>query len=97
MTYKTFKIKAAFIYVGVLITSVIALLFHGPDTTGFFDKLCHWVFQPVVGLGVGASIVGGFHYFIDKFVTEELVSDTRVRKLLDKLDAIYDKADKKKK
>ena len=97
MTYKTFKINATFIYTGVLIVSCISLVFHGPETTGFFDTLCHWVFQPVLCIAVALSLGGGFHYFVDKFITEELVSDERVRKLLDKLDAIYAKADKKKK
>ena len=96
-TLKVLKVKAAFIYVGVLIVSMIGAAFHGPETTGFYDTLFHWVFQPVVAIGVGGALVGGFHYFVDKFITEELVSDKRVRRLLDKLDAIYAKAEKKKK
>ena len=48
MTFKTFKTHAAFIYCALLIISLIASLFHGDDTTGFFDTLYHWVFNPIL-------------------------------------------------
>ena len=97
MTYKTFKIKAAFTYFALLGVSLVASFFHGDDTRGIFDTLYHWVFNPVLMFAVAFALIGGVEYFLDKHILEKHGINERVNKLLNKLDAIYAKADKKKK
>ena len=97
MTFKTFKTHAAFIYCALLIISLVASLFHGDDTTGFFDTLYHWVFNPILMFAVAFALIGGIEYFLDKHILDKHDINPKVSKLLDKLEEIYDREAKETK
>ena len=56
------------IFMFLLAGALLSFAFHSEETTGWFDTVIHYVSMPILSLFTILALIGGMHYFEDKYI-----------------------------